>query len=339
MPPAPVMTKLYDASDLVVTYPEQNPFLFELPPTNLTPAPDPCAQFDTEDFLKAALAIAETKGFNPLHTTYGTNPVVFQNDRVLSKMFPFTAYERPAPVSQITLPDNTEFLAQIWRHTEVTALFTVRVAGKVLLLKVYPHRKIDQAPNDSVFRKPGEPGVLYIDRFEQELDGYAHLKHYGIMERGVVPQCYGWLTLTPAHIEQILALPKISNAAMVIKHVREPPRAILLDYFADARPLTIDNISMEIADVALRGLVEVHSAYVMHGDIHSRNILVLPDERVVWVDFNVSRTPVSPRRCYRQDLFNELGLCWTALYQELLPDKRIGFRGWEPPTSGDEGPQ
>lgn len=333
------MTKLYDTSDLIPTYPEQNPFLFDLPPTNLTPWPDPIANYDTDEFRKAALAIAETRGINPLCMAYGSPPLVFSNDLALSKMLPFTAYERPAPIPETTLPENVEFLGQIWRQTTITALFTVRVAGTVRLLKVYPERTVHTVANDSVFRNPDEPDAISIDRCEQELDGYAHLQHYGVTAKGIVPQCYGWLTLTSAHIEQILALPKLSDAAKGMKLASEPPRAILLEYFADAQPLTIDNISMEIADVVLRSLVELHSAYVLHGDVHSRNILVLPGDRIAWVDLNFSRTPVSPKRCYRYNLLAELSKCWSLLYQELLPDKRIGFRTWQPPTSDDEEPQ
>lgn len=327
-----MMTKVYDPSTLLPMYPEQNPFLLELPPSNLTPWPDPYERYDTEEFRNAALAIVQTRGVNPLHMAYGSHPLVFRNDSDTEAVPPFTAYERPVSIPQTNLPDDVVFLEQIWRHTEATALFTVCVAGTIRLLKVYPMPQVDTVPNIAFLANPDEPPVLSINRFEQELDGYAHLQHYGIMNKGVVPQCYGWLTLTPAHIKQILALPKVSHAAELVKYATEPPRAILLEYFAGAQPLTVENVSMEIADLTLRGLVELHSAYVLHGDVHSRNILIVPGERVVWVDFNHSRTPVSPKPCDRLDLFDELSSCWSFMYKELLPAKRIGFRLRKPPT-------
>ena len=170
----------------------------------------------------------------------------------------------------------------------------------------------------SLLREPGEARTLYVDRFKQELDGYAHLQHYGICDKGVVPKYYGWFSLSRQHIQQILALPDISDAARLMRRVKEPPQAVVLEYFPDAAQLTIDNVTEKLADAALRGLYEVHSAYVMHGDIDGRNILVLPDDRVVWVDFNHSRTPESAQRCARQHIFEELGRCWSEMYQELV---------------------
>ena len=179
-------------------------------------------------------------------------------------------------------------------------------------------RKVDQIPNMSLLREPGEARALYVNRFKQELDGYAHLQHYGICDKGVVPKCYGWLTLSPQHIQQILALPGISDTALLMKRVKKPPQAVVLEYFPNAAQLTIDNVTETLADAALRGLYAVHSAYVMHGDIDGRNILVLPDDRVVWVDFNHSRTPESNQRCARQHIFEELARCWSEMYQELV---------------------
>ena len=178
----------------------------------------------------------------------------------------------------------------------------------------------------SILKDPGEPSTLYVDRFEQELDGYAHLQHYGICDKGIVPRCYGWLNLSSQHIQQILALPGISDDTRLMKRVKEP---VVLEYFPNAAQLTIDNVTEKLADIALRSLYEIHSAYVMHGDPYGRNILVLSDDRVVWVDFNYSRTPESAHRCRRRYLFEELGKCWSHMYQELVsvnPPRSILFR-------------
>ncbi|KAJ3002929.1 hypothetical protein NUW54_g5583 [Trametes sanguinea] len=89
----------------------------------------------------------------------------------------------------------------------------------------------------------------------------------------------------------------------------------------------------ELADITLRGLAEIHSAYVMHCDVHSRNILVAPGNRVVWVDFNCSCTPASPHYYDRELLQGELALCWSFLYYGLLPDKRVGLHMEGPPSA------
>ena len=126
-------------------------------------------------------------------------------------------------------------------------------------------------------------------------------------------KCYGWLSLSPQHIQQILALPDISDDTRLVKHVKEPLRAVVLKYFPNAAQLTIDNATEKLVDAVLRVLYEVHSAYVMHGDIDGRNILVLLDEHVVWVNFNHSRTPESAQRCARQHIFEEVGpRCTTS---------------------------
>ncbi|KAI9061099.1 hypothetical protein FKP32DRAFT_1729673 [Trametes sanguinea] len=334
----PANTKVYDPSTLLPKYPEQNPFHLVPPPFNLTPGPDISAQSDTEELREAALAIAKSTGFNPLAATYGTHPLLLRNDNhVKDSKLPFRAYCRPKPLNEITLPEDVVFLKQIWHVAKKTALFIVRVAGEIRLLKVWPERQTSRVPDISAIEKLGDVNVYVdLDAFEQELDGYAHLQHYGVVEKGIVPRCYGWLTLSPAHIAHILKLPTLSRAAKSMEHAQEPPRAILLEYIADAQLLTADNVTDELADITLRGLAEIHSAYVMHCDVNSRNILVAPGNRVVWVDFNCSCTPASPHYYDRELLQRELALCWSFLYYGLLPDKRVGLHMEGPPSTDAE---
>ncbi|KAI9061102.1 hypothetical protein FKP32DRAFT_981184 [Trametes sanguinea] len=329
----PTYSKLYDPAELLAMYPEQNLFQIHPPPFNLTPwSGTMWTDIDTEEFRKAALAIAHSTGVNPLRIMYYSHPLRYRNhDHEKDSKLPFRAYRRPEALSQITLPEDTVFLKQIWRHAEQKALFIVRVAGEVRLLKVWPEQQTTRTLPADLSGTKGPEGPRAdskVATFEQELDGYAHLQHYGVIEKGVVPRCYGWLTLSPTHITQILKLPRLSKVAKSLEHARAPPRAILLEYVADAQPLTIDNATDELANATLRGLAEIHSAYVVHGgDVHSRHILVAPDDRVVWVDFGRSRTPAGELeevRCCRQDLFDELASGWSFLYEQLLPDRRIG---------------
>ncbi len=156
-------------------------------------------------------------------------------------------------------------------------------------------------------------------RFEREKSAYAHLLHYGICEKGTVPRCYGWFDLSRAHVEHICALPGIDKSLATLKDNRRTPKAIVLEYFSDAVRLSVTNITLDIADVALRALHTIHSAYVTHNDIHRRNILLLPDNRVVWVDFD-SSTCLSEAgsKMRRQDLLGELEEGWSLFYNFLV---------------------
>lgn len=178
-------------------------------------------------------------------------------------------------------------------------------------------------PEIAVNRKdPHNPNwkrEVYVDVFEQEKEAYAHLLHYGICDKGVVPHCYGWLHLSSHHLQQISALPEPSNdLRWMTRHTWMPIKAILIEYFPDAVRLTHDKLTEELADIALRGLYDIHSAYVVHGDIHHRNILLLPGKRIVWVDFNSSRNPSGELVCRRQEFLEELWRGWGEFYTKMV---------------------
>ena len=155
--------------------------------------------------------------------------------------------------------------------------------------------------------------------FCRERDAYAHLLQSGACARGSVPMCYGWLTLTAHDIEKIIAIPDLAPSGKRLRFLKDsPPSAMLLEYFADAARLSIDNVSEKLADVAFRALYDVHKAYVYHGDIHERNVLVLPGGRVVWVDFNSSSVPADKSGLSRLALLEEAAQAWGLLYDELV---------------------
>lgn len=123
--------------------------------------------------------------------------------------------------------------------------------------------------------------------------------------------------LSPTHIEAILEMPEKNDRAVDLEFGDEPAKVIILEYFPDAEMMSIDNVTHPIADKALRGLADVHAAYVLHEDIHRHNILVLPGECVVWVDFNQSRNG-SSKKLTRSDLFPELSEGWDYLYMSMV---------------------
>jgi hypothetical protein len=168
---------------------------------------------------------------------------------------------------------------------------------------------------------PNYPYLSMVDGFRRERDAYAHLIHAGICAKGSVPKCYGWLQLKPCHIQKIINLPaeKLSETGRNLINWKDiPTNALLIEYFPDAVRIDIDNITEKLANVALRGMYDIHTAYVCHNDVHPRNILVLPGERIVWVDFNSSGVPSRDRGMSRQLLLEEAAMTWGCLYQDLV---------------------
>lgn len=105
----------------------------------------------------------------------------------------------------------------------------------------------------------------------------------------------------------------------------------MIEYFPDAVRLSHENITEALADKVLRTLCEIHAAYVLHGDVHRRNILVLPGDRIVWVDFNFSWTPSSKLTCRRQEFLEELYSGWSMLYHQMVrfPTYRTFFHSFQ----------
>lgn len=114
-----------------------------------------------------------------------------------------------------------------------------------------------------------------------------------------------------------MALPSVSKSARALHDEEAPPKGILIEYFSDAVRLSHSTVTEEIAITALEALHHVHTAYVEHGDIHRRNILLLPGGRVVWIDFDGSATARN-EEVRRQDLFLELMQGWSYMYGRLV---------------------
>ena len=127
----------HDIATILAAYPEQNPFLFDPPLFNLTPASQKFILdlLDTPEFLAAALAIAQNKYVNPLCFMYCTNPLSTTDLRLREVSFPLVAYKRPPPLPLISLPLDTQYLNQL-NKDGTTMIFTVRVDGEVRLLKI-----------------------------------------------------------------------------------------------------------------------------------------------------------------------------------------------------------
>lgn len=185
----------------------------------------------------------------------------------------------------------------------------------------------------------------------REKEAYAHLKQAGLCEQGHVPDCYGWTELRQAHVDAIAqAVPGLTyedgqNIDDLLDKAYDGlfPKGILLEYFPDAQIMSIHNVTYDLGEKAVRSLYAIHAAHVLHGDVNRRNILLLPDGRVVWIDFDSSLCASDPQ-LQRRDLFLELQGGWSVFFRQLvsvdflsaialdvscvvlqIPNKRIGW--------------
>ncbi|KIP05260.1 hypothetical protein PHLGIDRAFT_162018 [Phlebiopsis gigantea 11061_1 CR5-6] len=311
-------------STFVESYPENNPFDSNPPLWNLSPFPLDAQRHDTQAVRDAACAAANSSGSNPFYGAYGPCPLAIYDSGIYGAKLPPITYAAPSPLERATVHAPLQFLAVI-SPTGNTLAFKVRIGDDVRLLKVFRDQEVSMVG----YRKPEERPPHPLKRFRREKEAYEHLLHSGACEKGLVPQCFGWLELTEEDRDTLLMLPDVPEEWRHIHRDDGLPKALLLEFFDDAEPLTIDNITLKIADSAVRALYHIHASYVLHNDIHGRNVLVLPGQRVVWIDFDsaavVSRsTEFRPVR--RQELLNELVRSWNIFYNRMLMDKRIGFR-------------
>ncbi|KDQ64566.1 hypothetical protein JAAARDRAFT_201892 [Jaapia argillacea MUCL 33604] len=181
--------------------------------------------------------------------------------------------------------------------------FKVRYRNQVCILKVYRSHERDPA-----IQKLAQHGLDGKSRFENERRVYEHLLHYGVSAKGFVPKCYGWFKL---HVDE--------DAGWLVSFLADPipPNAILLEYFPDASRLNVSNITVPVAQNALRSLARVHEAGIHHRDINPRNHLVLADGRVVIIDFDVALTRLDGR-VNKLELKWEMESAWSLYFQVMV---------------------
>jgi hypothetical protein len=118
-----------------------------------------------------------------------------------------------------------------------------------------------------------------LEPFYCEKSAYENLLHFGICEERIVPRCYGfydfpnWDSGPRTDVDPL----------WMFREDEYPPKAILLEYFDIAVPLSTDNITEDKAKAIIYATRRIHDAYIVHNDLDIRNILSLPDGRVVLV--------------------------------------------------------
>ncbi|KAL4243746.1 hypothetical protein ABKN59_011040 [Abortiporus biennis] len=336
------------ASTIVLTYPDQNPF---------NPNPSYPNIFPTRPAECDNLSAADIKNpyYDPLAGLHGHNPFQYTDENPMPPRIYIDNHQTsPPPLPEIFL-SSLEFIERLNHggraHVyKVSATITSTTTGepreKIYALKMFRDMDPDE---ESDQKEIGWP----MFRFRREKEAYAHLIHAGLPEQGIVPNCYGWLTLSNrSYLEQCYALPvsekddleefwsREKNKQRITKYGpdtasrshtllddRRPPKALLLEYYADLEPLSGNNVTHDIAEAALKALYQIHAAYVHHGDLsHDTNVFVRPGNRVMWIDFDESTCRCERnwrKKLSRQKLMEELEHVWSRFYQIMLADQPL----------------
>ncbi|KDQ52339.1 hypothetical protein JAAARDRAFT_198257 [Jaapia argillacea MUCL 33604] len=280
--------------------------------------PSSSGAYTSRRVIAQARAESLKRGINPLldAPVYGSNPYrsvsrgISRPDPAIHSLPPLLEHVPPLPQLDITVQDL--ILLQVLRddHEEecVSCVYKVRYRGDAYILKVYrgsgdPNRTDRFRLNDGQFR------------FHNEKHAYEHLLHFGVCAKGFVPHCYGWFTL-PDFQDTPWLHPFASDS--------KPPDAILLQYFEGAVKLDVTNITVDIAEQALTAMSYIHDARIIHCDAYPRNHLVLPNGRVVIIDFDAALTRPH-KKVNRLELTKEMSCCWGLYYRIMLPDRLLGL--------------
>lgn len=162
---------------------------------------------------------------------------------------------------------------------------------------------------------------LNLRGYWREAEAYRHFLEDGACNAGIVPYCYGRARIDPAK----WPMPMDNDWLYHFRDDPMPTKVLVLEFLPNASPLSIRAITPERAEAALQGLLAVHACCVNHQDISPRNILVLPEGRVVWIDFELAASwPLD----YGINAFafeSEMAVAWDILYMQLVCPSSLKF--------------
>jgi serine/threonine protein kinase len=101
-----------------------------------------------------------------------------------------------------------------------------------------------------------------------------------VCQRGFVPFFYGCID----RIDPSALNPPLEH----FLNDKYQPRARIVEYLPNAERLNCVNYSDALFRGAVDGIKAIHNAFVRHGDIYPKNILITPDRAVG--DFDVAAT-------------------------------------------------
>jgi tRNA A-37 threonylcarbamoyl transferase component Bud32 len=103
-----------------------------------------------------------------------------------------------------------------------------------------------------------------------------------------VPHCYGWYDFASDRQDDATVLARRHPNMSLIWEDNLPPRALLLEYIEDTVPLSAENYTPQMAPAVVNALDRIHSVGILHEDPQTRNILVRPDGKTIWVELYYS---------------------------------------------------
>ncbi|CAL1698038.1 unnamed protein product [Somion occarium] len=278
-------------ASMVQIYPEVSLFDISPPLTELSPMRLDIESPDAE-LIAAAFSQFMLTSKNPLYWFYGTNPLILSSS-IQDVPMPITGSHVASPLPQIMPGSEINFKAVI-----DDAHSLVEYRSDLCVIQWFVSRNVGSGAG----------------AFEREKDAYDILSQHESSKNSIL-RCYGWLDMDRA--DALKLHPKLSSVDGT------SVKALLFEHIDGLIPLSVENVTTDIAEAALKALCGVHAAHVLHGDIRRRNMLLLPDGRVVWAGFGAAKS-ASHHPLRRQDFWNEAASAWTLLYSKMLPDKLIG---------------
>ncbi|KAF8590487.1 hypothetical protein K439DRAFT_1611895 [Ramaria rubella] len=206
-----------------------------------------------------------------------------------------------------------------------SGVFRVRVAGmgervlKIVCTYAGNYREISP---DAVHKFHTDLRYFKGRNFNREADGYAALLREGVCAAGFVPLCYGWTTINQSD----WPMPGRGDWLCHFRAETKPLRSLVLEYLPDASQMTVRWTNPETTKKAMLGLDMIHRAGVLQNDIHPRNILVLKDGRVAWIDFESASVWPSNRAVTYKNMQREKSYAYFWLNQRMLPWKWYTLR-------------
>ena len=95
-------------------------------------------------------------------------------------------------------------------------------------------------------------------------------------------------------------------------------KVLVLEFLPCASKMALRWTTPQTTQATMDALNIIHRAGIVHDDIHPRNLLVLPEGRVMWIDFELAVTWPHNYYVTTETLHNELRQCWDWLYVHLL---------------------
>ena len=95
-------------------------------------------------------------------------------------------------------------------------------------------------------------------------------------------------------------------------------KVLVLEFLPCASKMALRWTTPQTTQATMDALNIIHRAGIVHDDIHPRNLLVLPKDRVVWIDFELAGIRSRHHYVTPETLHHELKLCWGWLYRKLV---------------------